>query len=218
MIEGLLALNRECESQLWPLTEDELRTLLDIAYFAKLTPDGHAMLIAFDERAPYESPNHHWFRARYPRFVYVDRVAVSERARGAGQARKLYEELMAKARADGDTVTAPKSTASRPATRSPMHFTPRWVSKKSGVRNFRIEAARRCATSPASSDYGVVASRVNVSRVVCVGETCAVFAHVIGLFATRETMNVWSARMVALPLIYAATGARSTDRIPAWRP
>ncbi len=104
MIEGLLALNRECESQLWPLTEDELRALLDIAYFAKLTPDGHAMLIAFDERAPYESPNHHWFRARYPRFVYVDRVAVSERARGAGQARKLYEELMAKARADGHTV------------------------------------------------------------------------------------------------------------------
>ena len=104
MIAGFLALNRECESQLWPLTEDELRALLDIAYFAKLTGDGQAMLIAFDERAPYESPNHRWFRARYPRFVYVDRVAVSESARGAGQARKLYEELMTKARADGHTV------------------------------------------------------------------------------------------------------------------
>ena len=82
MIAGFLALNRECESQLWPLTEDELRRLLEIAYLAKLTGDGQAMLIAFDERAPYESPNHHWFRRRYPRFVYVDRVAVSESARG----------------------------------------------------------------------------------------------------------------------------------------
>ena len=104
MIEGFLALNRECESQLWPLTEHELRALLDIAYLAKLTDDGAAMLIAFDERAPYDSPNHRWFRERYPRFVYVDRVAVSEQARGRGYARTLYEELMAKARADGHTI------------------------------------------------------------------------------------------------------------------
>jgi uncharacterized protein len=104
MIASFLALNRECESQLWPLTEDELRRLLEIAYLAKLTDDGQAMLIAFDERAPYDSPNHRWFRARYPRFVYVDRVAVSEKARGRGLARKLYEELMEKARGDGHTV------------------------------------------------------------------------------------------------------------------
>lgn len=104
MIEGFLALNRECESQLWPLTEHELRALLDIAYFAKLTDDRAAMLIAFDERAPYDSPNHRWFRERYPRFVYVDRVAVSAQARGRGYARALYEELMAKARADGHTI------------------------------------------------------------------------------------------------------------------
>ena len=104
MIAGFLALNRECESQLWPLTEDELRRLIEIAYLAKLTDDGLAMLIAFDEHAPYDSPNHRWFRERYPRFAYVDRVAVSEKARGRGLARKLYEELFAKARADGHTV------------------------------------------------------------------------------------------------------------------
>lgn len=104
MIDKFLALNRECESQLWPLTEAELRALLDIAYFAKLNDDATAMLIAFDERAPYDSPNHRWFRERYPRFVYVDRVAVSERARGRGLARALYEELMARARADGHDV------------------------------------------------------------------------------------------------------------------
>jgi predicted GNAT superfamily acetyltransferase len=62
------------------------------------------MLIAFDERAPYDSPNFRWFQERYPRFVYVDRVAVTERARGRGLARRLYEDLIAAARADGHDV------------------------------------------------------------------------------------------------------------------
>jgi uncharacterized protein len=104
MIDAFLAINRECESQLHPVTEIELRALLAIAYYAKVTDDGLAMLLAFDERAPYESPNHRWFREHYSRFVYVDRVAVSERARGRGKARALYEELIARARADGHSV------------------------------------------------------------------------------------------------------------------
>jgi uncharacterized protein len=104
MITEFLAINRECESQLWPLTEPELRVLLAIAYYAKVTEDGFAMLIALDERAPYDNPNHRWFRERYPRFVYVDRVAVSEKARGRGLARALYDELIAKARSDGHSV------------------------------------------------------------------------------------------------------------------
>jgi uncharacterized protein len=104
VIDEFLAINRECESQLWPLTESELRELLDIAYHVKVTNDGLGMLLAFDERAPYDNPNHQWFRERYSQFVYVDRVAVSEKGRGRGIARSLYEELIAKARADGHAV------------------------------------------------------------------------------------------------------------------
>ncbi|HTU68945.1 MAG TPA: GNAT family N-acetyltransferase [Candidatus Baltobacteraceae bacterium] len=103
-VSAFLALNRENEEQLWPLTEAEMRALLDIAYQAVTSADGEAMLIAFDERAPYDSPNHRWFRERYPRFVYVDRVAVATHARGRGLGRALYEALIAKARADGHTV------------------------------------------------------------------------------------------------------------------
>lgn len=78
--------------------------MLGFAYRSMLSDDRQAMLIAFDERSPYDSPNFHWFRERYPRFVYVDRVAVSASARGRGLARHLYEDLMDAARADGHQV------------------------------------------------------------------------------------------------------------------
>ncbi|HUN28958.1 MAG TPA: GNAT family N-acetyltransferase [Alphaproteobacteria bacterium] len=103
-VAAFLAINRECEAQLWPATQAELRAMIGNAYRAMLSGDHQAMLIAFDERAPYDSPNFRWFQERYPRFVYVDRVAVSAPARGRGHARRLYEELMEAARADGHTV------------------------------------------------------------------------------------------------------------------
>lgn len=103
-VDTFFKLNRECEEQLWPATHDELSRLLRMAYHAAIAQDGLGMLIAFDQSAPYESPNFLWFKRRYARFAYVDRVAVSERARGRGIARELYEELIAKARADGHTV------------------------------------------------------------------------------------------------------------------
>ena len=101
---AVLALNRECEAMLSPLTMIELQALLAGAYYARVTDDVTAMLIAFDERSSYASPNFAWFQARYPRFVYVDRVAVSQRARGGGIARALYSDLIATARAEGQTL------------------------------------------------------------------------------------------------------------------
>jgi hypothetical protein len=38
--------------------------------------------LAFDQHARYDSPNFLWFGARYPRFVYVDRIVVAASARG----------------------------------------------------------------------------------------------------------------------------------------
>jgi len=103
-VDAFLALNRESEDQLWPLTETELTSMLQFAYHAVVTADGDAMLLAFDQSAPYASPNFRWFKERYPRFAYVDRIAVTRAARGRGLARGLYEELIAKARSDGHTM------------------------------------------------------------------------------------------------------------------
>jgi uncharacterized protein len=45
--------------------------------------------------------NFQWFKTRYPRFVYIDRVVVAAHARGKGIARSFYESLFDQSRAAG---------------------------------------------------------------------------------------------------------------------
>ena len=52
-----------------------------------------AFLIALDQDADYDSPNFQWFRNRFPRFVYVDRIVVTSSAQGRGYVRRLYRDL-----------------------------------------------------------------------------------------------------------------------------
>lgn len=102
---ALLALNNAHAVQLSLLDAPGLRALLDGAFYARCIGSLDAALIAFDERnLTYRSPNYLWFRARYPRFVYVDRVVVAEAARGRGLARRLYADLIDHATASGHDV------------------------------------------------------------------------------------------------------------------
>jgi uncharacterized protein len=61
--------------------------------------DGY--LISFDQDAHYDSVNFQWFKTRYPRFIYIDRVVVAAHARERGIARGFYEALFDQARAAG---------------------------------------------------------------------------------------------------------------------
>jgi predicted GNAT superfamily acetyltransferase len=101
---AILAINDECEEMLSPLNLERLRVMLAMAYRVTVADDLSAMLVAFDQRANYWSPNFAWFRSQYPRFVYIDRVAVTAAARGRGIAVALYHDLIAAARADGHSV------------------------------------------------------------------------------------------------------------------
>ncbi len=98
-----LKLNAELEVELSPLTGTRLLELAEQAFHARVIGPDRALLIAFDQDADYDSPNFLWFRVRYPRFIYVDRIAVAPEARGSGLARALYEDLFQAARAAGHT-------------------------------------------------------------------------------------------------------------------
>lgn len=50
-----------------------------------------AFLLAFREGAAYDSVNFGWFAARYPRFLYIDRVVVAQQARADGVGSRLYQ-------------------------------------------------------------------------------------------------------------------------------
>jgi hypothetical protein len=90
---AVLALNNAHAVELSWLDEGRLAMLLRQAFHARRIGEVDAFLLAFDESALYDSPNYLWFRARYPRFVYVDRVAVTPATHGSGYARLLYADL-----------------------------------------------------------------------------------------------------------------------------
>lgn len=103
-LPAILALNNEHARELSWLEMPKLRHLVGQAFLALRAGEADAFLLAFDQDADYDSENFLWFRARYPRFAYVDRVAVASHARGRGLARAFYEALFAKARAAGHTM------------------------------------------------------------------------------------------------------------------
>jgi predicted GNAT superfamily acetyltransferase len=98
---ALLALNNAHAVELSWLEPARFAQLVATAFLARRVGDADAMIIAFDQSADYDSPNFTWFRSRFARFVYVDRLVVADHARGRGLALKLYDELIAAARAAG---------------------------------------------------------------------------------------------------------------------
>ena len=97
----LLALNNEHARELSWLEPERLQHLVEQAFLARRVGNLHAFLLAFDQGADYDSPNFLWFRSRYQRFVYVDRIVVASSARGRGHARRLYDDLFEQAMAAG---------------------------------------------------------------------------------------------------------------------
>jgi uncharacterized protein len=101
----VLALNNAHAAELSWLDRDRLTLLLRQAFHARRIGEVDGFLLAFDESAAYDSPNYLWFRQRYRRFVYVDRVVVAPDARGRGYAGLLYADLFDRAgRAGHDIV------------------------------------------------------------------------------------------------------------------
>jgi len=98
---ALLALNNAHATELSWLEPERLDTMIAGAFMARAIDQAEALLIAFDQDAAYDGANFLWFRARYPRFVYVDRIVTASEARGRGHARRLYAGLFEAARAAG---------------------------------------------------------------------------------------------------------------------
>jgi uncharacterized protein len=114
----VLALNNACAVELSLLDTNRLMSLLEVAFYARRIGTADAFLLAFDENAAYDSPNYLWFRGRYRRFVYVDRVVVAPAARRHGLARRLYTDLFRYATEVGHEVVVCEVNVDPPNTAS----------------------------------------------------------------------------------------------------
>ena len=86
-----------------PMDLDRLRDLDSISSYHKVaTVDDEvaAFLLAMKDHCGYINENYEWFAARYPQFLYVDRIVVSSKFQGLRLGSLLYQDMFQQARAN----------------------------------------------------------------------------------------------------------------------
>jgi len=102
---------------------DGFSWFFETADYFRVARDGDLLagfLIGFLPGRPYESLNYRWFAARYPSFLYVDRIVVSPEARGRGVGRSLYDDFAGFAAGRADRLTCEVNL--RPSNEPSMRF------------------------------------------------------------------------------------------------
>lgn len=98
----ILALNAACTPAVGDMTREKYRQLVGWSFRvliaeAAIDGDGGApvgFMILVRPGSAYPSDNYGWFEQKFGRHLYVDRIAVSEAARGLGVGRALYEHAL----------------------------------------------------------------------------------------------------------------------------
>jgi predicted GNAT superfamily acetyltransferase len=91
---GLLDVNNASARETSALTGDRFDQLIAAASVATFVPPDAAFLLAF---AAHDSYDFQWFRNRFTRFLYVDRIVVAGAHRRHGLGRQLYLDAFARA-------------------------------------------------------------------------------------------------------------------------
>ncbi len=95
-LDAVLALNNAAEGGISPMDSTQLQHFYQNAdYFRVAEVDGHmaGFLIALRESADGNGANFRWFKQRYKRFVYIDRIVVASNYRRHGLGRVFYSDV-----------------------------------------------------------------------------------------------------------------------------
>ncbi len=95
-LDSVLALNNAAGPSILPMDAAKARFFWEHAeYFRVAEQDGliTGFLAAFSQDAPHDSPNFLWFRERYERFLYIDRIVIARPRRGGGRGRAFYADV-----------------------------------------------------------------------------------------------------------------------------
>ena len=86
------------------LSQERFDQLIGAARIATFVQPGAAFLLAFEHSDIYDGGHFQWFQRRFDKFIYVDRVVVSEEHRRHGLGRRLYADLFERAQKLGHTA------------------------------------------------------------------------------------------------------------------
>lgn len=100
-LDTLLALSNAHEREIGRFTKEAFAELVALSFRSRMTSERNAFLIALAEHAPEDAPNWRWFAARFPRFVYIDRVVVAQGSQQRGLGKLLYKDVLEAARGAG---------------------------------------------------------------------------------------------------------------------
>src|SRR5699024_7072180 len=95
-LDAVLALNNAASGGISPMDRTQLQHFYQIAdYFRVAEMNGHVagFLIALRENADARGVNFRWFKQRYERFVYIDRIVVANTYRRHGLGRVFYSDV-----------------------------------------------------------------------------------------------------------------------------
>jgi predicted GNAT superfamily acetyltransferase len=96
--DALLRINNANARETSLLSSDRFDQLIEWARVALFIPPADAFLLAFEQCDAYDGGNFLWFRHRFDRFLYIDRVVATEERRRYGLGRMLYSEVFKRAR------------------------------------------------------------------------------------------------------------------------
>ena len=100
---AFVALNNSAAPDMSLLTSERLDALIGFGGVGCVVDETGQLLAGalwFDETTRgYDSPNYRWFRDRFDRFTYVDRIIVAPGMRGRGFGHRIYQSVFAAAAA-----------------------------------------------------------------------------------------------------------------------
>jgi uncharacterized protein len=101
--EELRRVNNSSARETSLLSAERFNQLISSARVALFVPPGAAFLLAFEQSDDFDGGHFRWFRSRFDKFLYVDRVVVAEKYRQQGLGRMLYAEVFRRATEFGHT-------------------------------------------------------------------------------------------------------------------
>ncbi|GMM50345.1 hypothetical protein DASB73_013030 [Starmerella bacillaris] len=93
-VAALHALNQKFKVELSDKTLEEFKDLVAAASWTCCAGNADGFALAFDSDSTYDNPNFDWFKRRYKKFVYLDRICVDPKSRKKGIGRNLYTQLI----------------------------------------------------------------------------------------------------------------------------